>query len=286
MAATNSTQKEESVDVSTLKPGDTYPDTGLIILPDNWISEIEKEMPEDSHELVGYRQEVYISITNTLLRLNEVFGPNWSTENETINIVPVKIPIDVKPSKSDKNDGLEILKEAARNAITQDNTTAPMMDALEVVVKLQIVIRNHFGQVITKRLGMGAASYNPAAGGQEFDDKVKTAQAMAVRKAANSLGLGLYLWDANRVSYIKDHVLKEGTRKTNYRGEKIAQKFVATKQLKIMMKNLNTMLSDEEKGKANKHIGEIIGNNSMDNDAKIVAIEDYIKQCMSEKEPK
>lgn len=285
MTTTKNTQ-EEKVDVSTLKPGDTYPDTGLKILPADWIKEIEKEMPEDSHELVGNRQEVYISITNTLLRLNEVFGPNWSTENETINIVQTKVPIDIKPSKYDKGDGLEILKKAATNAITQDNTTAPMMDTLEVVVKLQIVIRNHFGQVITTRLGLGAANYNPAAGGQEFDDKVKTAQAMAVRKAANSLGLGLYLWDANRVSYIKDQVSKEGTSKTNYRGEKITPKFVATEQLKLMVKKLNAKLSDEEKNTANKRIGEIIGNNSMDNDAKIVAIEDYIKQCMSEKESK
>lgn len=100
----------------------------------------------------GGKELTYVSIDGTIRRLNDVLGPNWSTEAST-KVIPVE--------------GNKYF------AVTELHFYATV-DGVKV-----------------ERYGVGAM-VNP-----DPDMAAKTALAEAIKKAGHSLGIALYLWDAD-----------------------------------------------------------------------------------------
>lgn len=135
-------------------------------LPADLMSQLARPFQLHEHDIreqskkVGDKYTVtgyltYVPIDQVIKRLNEVLGPWWSEE-----IVQVTMTGD--PSK-------------------------PM-----VLVQVRITYQDGGGQV-WYRDGLGAGQFNSSSA--DLDQVVKTAQAEALKKAANQFGIGAYLWD-------------------------------------------------------------------------------------------
>jgi hypothetical protein len=198
-------ESTDSSSVSYVYDNRGFPINSLINLDASWVNDIESELPTKAHEIVskGKMDLVYISITDTYLRLNEILGPNWSTEDVQVDLIPVS---------------RRIKKYGSNNSETYVDC-----DYLDIVTKLYIVVKDVNNNVTTRRFGIGAAScplnHEVDNRSSEMDDATKTSLAMAIRKAANAMGLGLYLWDTTKCNTIKREMKSDTTRVkgTNYR---------------------------------------------------------------------
>lgn len=122
-----------------------------------WLEELAKPFPKEDVKVryLGGKALNYISIDQTINRLNEVLGAKWSFQIEKESIKPIFQEGKFKHY---------LAKISGTMSVSSDD-------------------------YYVHRAGVGAGT-NP-----DPDTAIKTALAEAIKKAGHQFGLGLYLWD-------------------------------------------------------------------------------------------
>ena len=118
--------------------------------------------------------------------------------------------------------------------------------AVIVTGTLSIEIKNEDGSITTiKRSGVGADALSP----KDVDKSVKTAYAEAFKKAGNTLGIALYLWDADERAEIARERQNGGVKTTRTLSSVEIEKFKAFRVKFGLTKDedLNKFLVEEYK---------------------------------------